>query len=107
MINSPRELLEALTGIFPKYAFNPDEASSPTYHGLMIDFACYYGSVSCTDRQLKDFAALINAAVDAGGDLENAFSTCLLEHLGNRKWTPARKPLMPFLSKAVKERLHA
>jgi len=53
---------------------------------------------------MKYFAAIINKAVEDGGNLENAFGTCFLEHLEQIK---AREPLVSFLSKAAKERLHA
>ena len=44
-------------------------------------------------------AALLNAAVDAGGDAENAASTCLLEHARQVK---VDRVLRPWLSQAAR-----
>jgi len=98
--------MAALVKTFPDYLFEETVGETPTLHGIMIDFCTYFGSnnSSFSEKQIKEFAQLVNAAVDAGGDLENAFGTCFLEHLGQIK---AKKPLNGFLSKASKERLHA
>jgi len=106
--NTPNDLLETLTKVFPGYAYERDEYDPPhfTYHDLLQDFMCFFSANNSkfTEHQFKDFAALINSAVEGGGNLENAFGTCFLEHLGQ---VGARKPLSLFLSRAAKERLHA
>jgi len=105
LMDSPEELLKSLKGIFPGYV---GEQPSPdlTYHGLLTDFTCYYGANNSTfsKQQVKDYATLINEAVETGGSIENAFATCFLEHLGQIR---ATKPLISFLSKTARERLHA
>jgi hypothetical protein len=105
MIQTPRELISALVKTFPGYSFEETDGETPTLHRVMADFCTYFASNnnSFAEKQIKEFAQLVNAAVDAGGDLENAFGTCFLEHLGQIK---ARTPLSWFLSKAAKERLH-
>ena len=47
-------------------------------------------------------AKLINEAVDAGGDLENAVSTGFLEHLHQIE---ATKYLLPYLTERAKQEL--
>jgi hypothetical protein len=100
--------LEILNNIFPEYSFERDEYKSSdfTYHALLQNFIAFYGAdnFKFTERQFRDFAALINKSVEASGNLENAFGTCFLEHLGEIR---APKPLSSFLSDAAKERLHA
>ncbi len=107
-INTPEELLQSLKDIFPKYVFERNEYDTInlSYHSLLNDFIYFYGknSTTFTERQLRNFAEVINSAVDAGGTLENAFSTCFLEHLEQIK---CRKPLLSFLSAASRTRLHA
>lgn len=107
-VNSPNELLEALSRVFPGYAYVRDEYAPPsfTYHALLQDFMYYFSTNNSkfTERQFKELANYINRAVEAGGELENAFCTCFLEHLGQVK---ARKPLFTFLPSGAKERLHS
>ena len=106
--DTPNDLLETLTKVFPRYVYERDEYDSPnfTYHDLLQDFMHFFSAnnLKFVERQFKDFAALINSAVEGGGNLENAFGTCFLEHLGQ---VEARKPLSSFLSRAAKKRLHA
>jgi hypothetical protein len=94
--------------VFPDYGFDQDENNRYGfgYHALLQDFISYFGGNNSkfTERQHRDFATFINVAVEAGGDLENAFDTCFLEHLIQCR---ARKPLSSFFSPAAKERLHA
>lgn len=107
-VNSPNELLQAITLLFPDYTFEQGENDPHefTYWALLQDFIVFYGANNSkfTERQISGLATLINRAVEGGGDLENAFATCFLEHLGQIK---AIKPLSAFLSHAAKERLHA
>jgi len=46
----------------------------------------------------------VNAAVAAGGLLEDAFATCLLEHLHQIR---ALQAFRPYLSESACERTHA
>ena len=105
---SPEQLRDELRAIFPDYIFQPedDESQQFTHHRLLLDFISFYsaGNMLFTARQRKCLGKLVNEAVDAGGQLENAFGTCFLEHLGQ---VNAQKPLVTFLSPASKRRLHA
>ena len=88
------------------YDRNEDDMPEVNYHNLLQDFISYYGknNSTFTEHQIKKFAEVVNIAIKAGSDLENAFVTCFLEHLGQ---IHARKPLYSYLSNAAKERLHA
>jgi len=105
---TPSELRDRLISMFPGYVFVRDEYDllDFTFRARLMDFTDYYGvnNSAFTDLQIKAFASLINEAVEAGGELENAFSTCFLEHLHQ---VHARKPLTTFLSKMARKKLHA
>ena len=97
---SPQDLLERLFTIFPAYRTSytgPVHDDSPSFHSVLIGFASdFSGSLaSSPPRQLREFGALASAAVEAGGDLENAFETCLLEHLRQIR---TKRALWPYLS---------
>jgi hypothetical protein len=79
---------------------------TPTLHSVMIPFTQYIGGVQRTlsARQLKELGTLLNDAVELDDDLENAVSTCFLEHL---RQIDGYRVLAPFLSKRAKEKTHA
>jgi hypothetical protein len=107
---SPRGLAVALSSIFPTFEVGKtdpyDPYGAPTFHSIMIDFTTFFGraSRSCSQKQLRSFGALVNQAVRQSGPLENAISTCFLEHLRQIR---AERVLRPFLAPAGKERIHA
>jgi hypothetical protein len=106
---SPEQLLEELFAIFPHYRARyagPIHDHTPTYHSVLMAFTPFFGerSASFSERQLRTFGELVNTAVAAGGSLENAFGTCLLEHLHQIR---ASKILRPYLSELARERTHA
>jgi len=83
---SPEQLLEELFAIFPQYRARypgPIHDDAPTFHSVLMAFTPFFGgeAASLSEAQLCSFGALVSAAIAAGGPLENAFSTCLLEHL--------------------------
>src|SRR6185369_1329702 len=95
--------------IFPEYRATydgPIHDDTPTYHSVLMAITPFFGGQITTfsERQLRDFSGLVNAAVASGGSLENAFGTCLLEHLHQIR---ASKILRPYLSKPARERTHA
>jgi hypothetical protein len=106
---SPEELLEELFVIFPQYRASyrgPIHNEAPTFHSVLIGFTPCFGaaSASCSAAQLREFGALVNEAVAKEGPLENAFGTCLLEHLHQIK---SARALWPFLTKLAREKTHA
>ena len=97
--------MEELFRIFPQYsAFydGPIHNSTPTFHSVLMAFAPFFGAEasSFSETQLHSFGELISAAVAAGGSLENAFGTCLLEHLHQ---IGAERILRPHLSELARE----
>jgi hypothetical protein len=101
---SPQELLDWLFTTFPAYRAScsgPIHDDTPSFHSVLIGFASdFSGSLaSSPPRQLRELGALASAAVEAGGDLENAFGTCLLEHLHQIR---AKRALWPYLSPAAR-----
>ena len=104
--HSPDELLERLFVIFPQFRTayeGPLYDEPPGYDSVLSAFTSDFGAQfpSCPVDQLRDFAALVNDAVAAGGELENAFSMCFLEHA---RQIYLDKPLWPYLSSAARER---
>jgi hypothetical protein len=103
---SPEQLLEQLFTMFPLYraGYNgPIHDEAPTFHSVLIDFSSF-PLASSSEAQLRDFGALVSAAVTAAGPLANAFETCVLEHLHQIR---AERALRPFLSKMARERTKA
>jgi len=109
-----RELWEMLTRMFPPFAeeCRPEELAdreregTATFHSIMFPFTQYFGAnrSSFSDRQVRQLAELINQAVEAPDELENAVSTCFLEHL---RQVRTYKVLAPHLSTQAKRRTHA
>ena len=100
---SPIEFHTAVCALAFSKAFEPDE-SVDTYHQVVMalapQLACYLGTES--DRRTRDFCAVVNDVIEAGGDQRNAIETCLLEHASQ---TGCRKLLQPYLSVAAKREL--
>ena len=106
---TPEELLEELFAIFPQYraAYDgPIHDDTSTFHSVLLAFTPFFGGqiASFSARQLRAFGELVSVAVAAGGSLENAFGTCLLEHLHQIR---ALRAFRPYLSESAYERAHA
>ncbi len=105
----PMELLASLTGIFPQFGNQDivvDVADSPVgigLHCVMHHFTCYFGAdlQKFSARQLTSLGQLLDEAVLVDDQLENAVSTCLLEHL---RQISAYRALSPYLSKRAREK---
>src|SRR5437762_11014473 len=103
---SPEELLKQLFTIFPEYQSaytGPIHDDDPSFHSVLIDFSTFFGRAanSSSEKQLRSFGQLVSAAVEAGGVLENAFGTCLLEHLHQIQ---GLRVFRPHLSKLAREK---
>ena len=106
---SPEQLLEELFTIFPQYRAayaGPVHDDPPTFHSVLMGFTPFFGAESAlfSEPQLRSFGALVSEAVAAGGSLENAFGTSLLEHLHQIR---VSRVLHPYLSELARERTHA
>jgi hypothetical protein len=107
---SQEELLASLFAIFPAFQAEwladceGEEWSSASLHSVYLSFLPYVSGANASPEQLKRLAALLNDAVSAGGDSENAVSTCFLEHVGQVGMLQALRPL---LSREARSRLHA
>ena len=104
-----KELWTLLTEIFPGFSVHCEvEEIQPdtTLHFVMIDFTTYFGGHrdTFTETQLRKLAHFINDVVAVDDNLENAVSTCLLEHL---RQIDSYKILAPFLSRQGKDKTHA
>ena len=109
-----RQLWSELVRVFPDFveehtAADLEESErdgTPTLHSVMIPFMQFFGGVQRTlsAKQLKELSTLLNDAVELDDDLENAVSTCFLEHL---RQIGGYKALAPFLSKRAKEKTRA
>jgi hypothetical protein len=102
---SPKDFLVSLDPAFETEL--EDEADEDlTDHRVMMLFAQYFGANhgSFSSRQLQALGTWLNAAVAAGGELENAVSTCFLEHARQLK---VNRVLAPYLSAQAKKSAHA
>jgi len=111
---SPAQALEFLFALFPAFEkeWQTDEVESEplndelTYHRIMFEFIQFFGGkhATFTEDQIKRFGAWVNDSILQEGPLENAISTCFLEHMRQVK---INRVLAPYLSKAAKEKSHA
>ena len=106
----PETLMAALKEIFPQFG-NDDvvkdvEASDHGLHCAMRRFADYFGSAGTdiSDRQARSLGGLLDQAVASDDVLENAVSTCFLEHL---RQMDRYEVLALHLSRRVKARTTA
>jgi hypothetical protein len=97
--------------LFPRFREHwaqgePDAGDRLTYHAVMLDFTSFFGGglAEFSERQVVLLSKLVNAAVATRGEVENAISTCFLEHLHQ---IGAEKALKPHLSAAARANLHA
>lgn len=83
-----------------------EDPAELTLHGVMILFAQYFGANHrrFSEKQLRRLSEWLNSAVSVPGELENAVSTCFLEHTRQLK---VNRLLAPYLSKLAKEKSHA
>jgi hypothetical protein len=105
--HSPGEVLDRLLTIFPRFQANYDGPifDQPlNYDAVLTAFTSDFGLdfANSSDDQVRDFAALVNAPVAQGGELEHAFSQCFLDHAMQ---IHLDQLLWPYLSSAARERI--
>lgn len=103
---TPSELRALLVQLFPAFDAATDglEPMEPeeipyTFHTVMFDFAPFFAKhqTGFSPRQLERFAQFLVRASASEGSLENAISTCFLEHTRQLK---VNRALQPWLAKA-------
>ena len=110
---TPDELLATLLGIYPSFGVDWAEETSvsngywddaPSYQRIVNTFCQFFGveAPKASLGQLLATAKLVNDAVEAGGNLECAMSTGLLEHLHQIE---ATSYLQPYLSERARQEL--
>lgn len=118
MIQPPQETLSQLCAIFPDFEASWAEEEAPsenglvdgvyyewTHHAVIQSFLAYF---SChqeqfTDKQLGAIGMWIDRAVSDDDDLENAVSTCFLEHA---RQAGVNRILWPHLSRKARDKAH-
>lgn len=102
-LETPADLLAALGAICPGLHGEWEAGEEPaSFHDVMRRFTDVFGSEAArlAPRELARVGAVLSEAVQRGGELENAVSTCLLEHLHQiRAW----KAIKPYLSEAARQ----
>ncbi len=100
-IDSPSDLVDRLTELFPAFAHELDDEEVGTYHRairLLAPVLARFLKAS-SERTLRDFCDLVNYLVWAGDEKGNAISTCLLEHASQ---VGVRKMVRPYLGVEAK-----
>jgi hypothetical protein len=101
-LNDTMEFLVALDSAF-ETELEVEDSEELTLHRVMMIFAQYFGANHSrfSQKQLRRLGDWLSTAVSAGDELENAVSTCFLEHARQLK------VLAPQLSQLAKEKSHA
>lgn len=103
-IGAPTSLATILTELFPSFAVELEGKEIATYHQIVQLLA------PMITRYLQEapkgtperFCDLVNEMVSAGGEQENAISTCLLEHSSQIE---VKRIIRPYLSPLAKKEL--
>lgn len=110
--SSPGEVFRHLCAVFPTFQkWWKDGEQEPLdtelgFHRIMAEFIQFFGANhhSFSEKQLRRFGEWVNASVLIDGPLENAISTCFLEHTRQVK---INRILAPYLSRVAKDKSHA
>ena len=117
----PQDILRELIAIFPSFEtwWAEAEGTVPaedglvdnvyyewTYHRILQECLVYFGTNTAqfSKAQLEGFGSWVNSAIATEDVLENAVSTCFLEHMDQ---VQVDGILSPYLSKAAIARSHA
>ena len=100
---SVQETVDFLVRLDPAFEteLEVEEPEELNHHLVMRRFASYFAANhnAFSARKLRSLGEWLNAAVAAGGNLENAVSTCFLEHSRQLK---VNRVLAPYLSQQAK-----
>jgi hypothetical protein len=100
-IESPTVLVEQLVQLFPAFEVELDGEKVESYHQVVRQLTPVITGYleGSSERTVRKFCDLVNLMADAGGETENAISTCLLEHASQVK---VLEIISPHLSAAAK-----
>jgi hypothetical protein len=103
-IDSPAALASVLTELFPPFASELEDEEITSYHQVVQRLAPVLTGFlqERPKKATEEFCSLVNEMVAAGGEMENAISTCLLEHASQIR---VRNVIRPYLSVAAKHEL--
>jgi len=103
-LDAPSRLVERLVKLFPTFAAEIEGEEIRNYHQVIRLLAPVVGGYlrASPERTVKRFCELVNAMADAGGEAENAVSTCLLEHASQ---VQVRTIISPHLNATAKREL--
>ena len=116
VVMRPQETLRQLCDLFPSFGawWEKEEEGLPpedglvdgvyfewSHHAVLRQFLLYFSTnhQSFTPRQLQRFGTWVDNAIATRNDLENAVSTCFLEHMRQVK---INRVLAPYLSANAK-----
>jgi len=106
-LDTPSDLRASLEDLFPSFKAEWEDGEvCESLHQVMFVFTPYFGAHSkeFTVTQLRQLADMINRSVEESDDLENALSTCFLEHLHQ---IGSERLLKPYLNEPAKGKLRA
>jgi hypothetical protein len=103
-MDSPAALAAALRELFPAFAGEIEGDDLTSYHEVVQRLAPRITGYlqAAPERRTAAFCKLVDELVAAGGDRENAISTCLLEHASQ---LGLEKTLRPHLGAAARQEL--
>lgn len=103
-LSGPESLAQVLAEYFPIFSEELVDEEIDSHHLVLMLFAPISAQAleSADERTIRRFCDLINQMVSAGGELENAASTCFLEHASQ---IGVRNIIRPFLSKEAEAEL--
>jgi hypothetical protein len=96
---SQADLLTALVAIFPDFkaewaADGDAEFHRGSLHSVYVSFLPFVSKANPSQRQLQRLATVLDGAVAAGGEAENAVATCFFEGFGPGPLLRALRPLL-------------
>lgn len=105
---SPQEAIAFLTELDPPFEteLEDEDPAELNYHRIIRAFAVYFAAnrSSFSPAAIRRLGNWINVSVEAGGEIENAISTCFLEHA---RQLGVNRVLAPYLSTNAKRKTHA
>jgi len=106
-IKTPTDLRSLLEKLFPAFNAEWEEGEvCESLHQVMFAFTPFFGSHAQEfgASQVRQLAEFINRSVEKDDDLENAVSTCFLEHLHQIN---SERLMKPYLTNTARRKLRA